>query len=181
MGDAPVISESVTAALLQEHDELVQLIIHEEYVSWQLNVVLIGANSALLGALHSLGLLDRQQQVGVALGFLLVVGLIINLVGVFVLQRRGMYRLARLHRGCRIEAELALAGSPIRTFSSVERTIAAGRMLAPPESSPPPPAPQPTRPLRLHERVRFLNFRLAFYLVALMYAALAIWAVTGRP
>jgi hypothetical protein len=143
--------------------------------------VLLGANGALLGALHSLGLLDRQQQVSFALGFLLVVGLIINLVGVFVLQRRGMYRLARLHRGCRIETELALAGSPIRTFSSVERTITAGRMLAPPESSPPPPAPQPTRPLRLHERVRFLNFRLAFYLVALMYAALAIWAATGRP
>ena len=181
MGDAPVITESVTTALLQEHDELVQLIIHEESVSWQLNLVLLAANGALLGPLHSLGLLDRQQQVGFALGFLMVVGVIINLVGVFVLQRRGMYRLARLHRGCRIEAELAMAGSPIRTFSSVERTIAAGRMLAPPESSPPPPAPQPTRPLRLHERVRFLNFRLAFYLVALMYAALAIWAATGRP
>jgi hypothetical protein len=30
MGDSSVISESVTTALLQEHDELVQLIIHEE-------------------------------------------------------------------------------------------------------------------------------------------------------
>ena len=181
MADAPVMSESLTAALLQEHDELVQLIIHEEYVSWQLNLVLLGANSALLGALHSLGLFDRQQQVGFEPAFLLVGGLIVNLVGVFVVQRRGMYRLARLHRGCRIEAELAMAGSPIRTFSSVERMIAAGRMLVPPESSPPPPVPQPSRPLRVHERVRFLDFRLMFYLVALMYAALAMWAALGRP
>ena len=181
MGDAPVISESVTTALLQEHDELVQLLIFEGTVSWQINIVLLGANSGLLAALRTLGLMDLQQPVSLETALLLVLGLLVNLTGVFVLLRREVYRLARLHRGYRIEAELAMAGSSISTFSAVERTIAHGRTLMPPESSPPPPAPHATRALRLFERARFLNFRLLFYLVASTFAAIAIWTALGRP
>lgn len=181
MADAPEASESVTTALLQEHDELVQLIMHEELVAWQLNLVLLASNSGLLAALYSLGLLDSQRPVGAALAIVLVAGVMLNVAGFFVLQRRKIYRLSRLYRACRVEAELSRAGSPIQTFSSVERTIAAGRMLAPPEGSPPPPAPQPTRALRFYERVTLLDLRLALHVVALAYLAFAIWTAIGRP
>lgn len=181
MMDTPETSEPLATALLQEHGELVDLIIHEESVAWQLNLVLLGANSGLLAAVHSLGLLDLQTPISAALVIVLGVGVIFNAAGVVVTQRRTVYRLSRLYRACRVEAELSLLGRPIRTFSAVERTLAAGRMLVPPESSAPPPAPPSTRALRFYERVTVLDLRLAFHVVALTYLALAIWAALGRP
>lgn len=181
MTDAPETSEPLATALMQEHGELVDLIIHEESVAWQLNIVLLGANSGLFAGVNSLGLLDLQTPVSAALVIVLGVGVLFNAAGVVVTQRRNVYRLSRLYRACRVEAELSMLGRPVQTFSAVERTIAAGRMPVAPEGSAPPPSPPSTRALKFYERITVLDLRLVFHVVALAYLALVIWAAMGRP
>lgn len=181
MIEAPPDSEAATDALLQEHDELVQLFIHDDVLAWQLNLVLLAANTGLLTAVHTLGLFDLQQPVGAPLLIVLLVGVMLNVVGFFVLQRRQIYRLSRLYRAYRVEDELSRAGSPIQTFLSAEGNIMAGRMLEWPDAGSKPPAPQLTRALRFRERVRVLDFRFAFNAIAIGFLVLALWAVIGRP
>lgn len=173
--------EGVVTGLLQEHDELVQLMMHDDIIAWYLNLALLATNGGLLSAVETQGVFEFTEPVDPALWLVLFAGLLLNVVGHFALQRRKVHRLSRLYRALRIEAELDGVGCPVRTFSSAEALIAQGRMLVPPISAPPPPAPHPTRRLTFQERLTFLDLRFLFYVMAIVYLAIVAWVVMGRP
>lgn len=178
---APCLSELEVTALLQEHDELVQLFIHNDLVAWYLNLALLAANGGLLSALHAVGLFDLEAPLRAPIVVVLGAGVLVNVVGYFVLQRRRVYRQSRLNRALFVEAELASAGSAIRTFSTVEGNLERGRMPTPPDGISHAQEPQPTRALQRREQYTVLDFRLAFYLVAATFLALSVWTLLGRP
>lgn len=164
-----------TAALLQEHDELVQLFVHEDGRAFQVNVALLAAEGGLLAGAQSFGIFDVQRSISMPLVIVLLGGALLNVVGFFVLQKVQLLRMSRLYRGFRIEAELALLDVTIRTFDSVEGNISRRTALNPPSDK------DETRRLRWWENVEPLNLRLVFNLLAGVFLFLAIWALIGRP
>ncbi len=175
MSDPDKADTGRAAALRQEHEELVSLFIHEDYVGWQLNLALLAANAGLFAGARALGLFNRDTKVGLALLLGLLAGSMMNIVGFFIGQRLRVRRLSRLFRARRIEAELKRLDVPIQTFESVEGNIHEGRMPTPPDET------NETRPLHWWERVAVLDLRFAVNALAATFLALALWTLLGRP
>ena len=173
-------SDRAIAALLQQHDELVQLYIHEDALAWQLNLTLLGADAGLFAAAGGLGAFDAEVPVSFPLIAVLAAGALINVVGFFVLQRSKIHRTSRLFRGLHLEADLLKSGISVDTFASAEGYIHSNRMLLPPQEQAQTSAELPTRPLRRWEKVESLNLRFSFNLLAAVFIGLIIWVAFFR-
>jgi len=110
-------------ALVREHEELVQLYIHEDAMAWNLIFFFLAANIAIvsgIGALVSLGIAKFSLLV---ISFLCVFGAIVGFLGFFTLQRSRIHRESRLFRAEDIEEELRKKKLVFDTFLSAEATI----------------------------------------------------------
>lgn len=107
-------------ALLQEHQELIDLAIHEDALSWQLNLEFLGTNGALLAA----AFVARG-----AASYVMVVAIfaaVVNGLWFFPFERSKLHFSSRLCRAYEIEDQLESMGIIFRTLTSAERTIARG-------------------------------------------------------
>lgn len=162
--------------LLQEHEELVQLFIHEDSMAWQLTLALLAGNAAVIGGAYGIGLLDPAKCLArelFAMYFVIVLGILLNVVGFCVLQRSKIHRLSRLFRGYAVEAQLRAIGSPVITFYSGEGNIHHKVMLEPNGMA--------TRPLRSYERVEALGFSLVLVVISAVLVFAIVWLWRGRP
>jgi hypothetical protein len=163
-------------ALRQEHEELVQLYVHEDSMAWQLSLTLLAANGALFTALYGLDVFDPTKHLGIPVFAILSVGIAINVVGYFVLQRSNIHRKSRLFRAYQVEDELGSLGTPIRTFTSAERVIHRNKVLDT-------HGEREFRERDLHwtETIEALGFSALSNGLAILYYALALWLIVGRP
>jgi hypothetical protein len=147
-------------ALLQEHEELVQLYVHEDSMAWQLTLAVLAMNGAVFSGTYALGVFDRTKPPGFELYVLLALGVLLNIVAFFVLQRSKIHRVSRLFRAYQIEDALA-PRTPIKAFTTAERAIHHKRMLRAPEEG------GGERELHWYETVEILNFWSLSLLLAL--------------
>lgn len=173
-------SRKIVTALLHEHEELVQLFIHEDSMAWNLLLTMLAANVAFLGATFPLRIFHQNGANLVAIGMILIFGLFVNLAGYFILQRSNIHRLSRLYRAYRIEKALQIEGHSVRTFRSAEGNIRDGRMLESPENDTMHPYEQKTRRLRRYEKIEVLNFRSLLWILAIINLVILVWVLTGR-
>lgn len=162
--------------LLHEHEELVQLFIHEDSMAWQLSLGLLAGNAVVVSGVYSLGLLDANKSNAselIAIGVVIGLGILLNLVGFFVLQRSKIHRLSRLFRAYAVENRLRAIGSQIATFTSAEGNLHRKVMLRPSGTT--------TRPLRCHEQVEALGFRFILNVLSILMVSALVWLVWGRP
>ena len=183
MAEPIITDDDRRTALLQEHEELVQLFIHEDSMAWQITLALLAMNGALFAAVYK-DLFKYDSKPGSELYVLLTVGVILNAVGYLGRRRSELYRLSRLFRAYYVEDALAKAGAPIRTFTSAERTVFRKKMLIAPAESPGYASSEPQvseRSLKRREKWKSLNFGVVTLVLALVFAGCLIWLLIGRP
>lgn len=174
------------AGLLQEHEELVQLYIHEDSTAWQLMLALFAADAGLIALANRLGAFDPLLPVTPLLIVVCVFAIVFNLMAYSVLQRSELHRLSRLFRAYSVEAHLTGLGCPIRTFHSAELNIFGGTMLSQPDvtrsalTDQNAAADDPTRGLKFSERIPSLPLRFIFILLAIAAVFLLVWVGTAR-
>lgn len=159
-------------ALLQEHQELVQLFVHENSLAWQLNLAFLAMNGVVITAVVGYGLFDKTKTLALPIYLFLLFGVILNTLTYFVFQRSKLHRESRLVRAYEVEDQLAQKGIDVQTLSSCERTINQHKVIR--ESNEP-------RSLRWDERVEVLGFRWSPLLVAGLFIIGMVWLAYGRP
>ena len=159
-------------ALLQEHQELVQLFVHENSLSWQLNLAFLAMNGVVISAAVGYGLFDKRESLVLPIYLFLLFGAILNPLTYFVFQRSKLHREARLVRAYEVEDQLAQKGIDLQTLRSCEQMISRGKVIR--EADKP-------RNLRWDERVEVLGFRWSPLLVAGLFIIGMVWLAFGRP
>lgn len=154
-------------ALRQEHDQLIQLYVHEDLMAWQLNAGFLAMNAAFIAASYGLGVFDAAKEPALIALVVLVGAALLNWVAFFTFERSKIHRNARLNRIYQVEDELRTLGFPIQTLGSAERNIEKGVTIT--------DEPGQERSLKWYEKREALRLRRWAALLPALWLGLAVW------
>ncbi len=162
-------------ALIREHGELVDLIIHQDTLGWQLRAGHLTVNATVLAITYILGAFSAGNPPLRLIGPVIFAAIFYNILSFFVFRRAKIRLSFQLLRAYEIEDKLEGGfGIPFRTLSSTERRMSEGYAIDERR-------PREIRRLRRFERFDVLDMGPWSIVIGLSWVFYLSWLLAGRP